>query len=309
MSDRYSKSLLVDRNYSTSRFANGISASGLDTSAHKQETFRTQEPKKATKLKIPKLPLDSLLEEDSEGPSLNLSAICIDNTSGKKKSYESPKDESQELMMLLSHPQHKPYSRLDESSVIDPLSHILVENQANKENTTPSSNQLKTILKKQSQRFDKALLVLQANFNSYKEQSQSQISQLQNQVSSLKALVNSYSDNTQKMHSHLSAQIADAKDQAEEKLAKQQEELELKLQEQAKSNHNFTKQQLAQFQQEYEERSNRSRSVMQPRKPEQRQPSRAYQDLVKENRRLREELTFLWKDYGRNKLGLQFNKQ
>ena len=66
MSDRYSKSLLVDRNYSTSRFANGISASGLDTSAHKQETFRTQEPKKATKLKIPKLPLDSLLEEDSD---------------------------------------------------------------------------------------------------------------------------------------------------------------------------------------------------------------------------------------------------
>lgn len=338
MSIRQSKSLLVEIQ-EESRASNGRGTPQFEEDPRASKSFQKQNSttrsnlpqieeqdssKRSTSVRtrVPKLALDSLIEDDSEPASLNLSAICMENTSDKNKYLEEEsllvpeKDEGKELMRLLEQQpeeshfsyrhQQKTHSRLDESSIVTP--NVLVDTTSyyNKENQSKSP-ELYHLLKKQSQKYDKALLILQTNFNSYKETTQQQIKGLEEEVSSLKTQLQGFAELKKKLYHTFKNQINSLQNELRDKLCENKKLFEQRLEEHSQETKNSFKKQLSHLQSEFEEKLKRQSYSQTSRRSsgDSKASNRSYQDLVKENRRLKEELTYLWKDYGRNKLGLQ----
>ena len=91
-------------------------------------------PRKSTKPTIPTLPLDHVREDLKPLPS-NLSSISysIDSAGKRQAIYVEDSICKQEDNSLLLSPvlQQKTYSRLDESSIVDPTSNIIIEDTGN----------------------------------------------------------------------------------------------------------------------------------------------------------------------------------
>lgn len=268
---------------------------------------------------IPKLPLDSLLEEDSE---LNLSSIGQDafEKNNAQKEQDTcilqnymPGNESQDLINLLDVKEYesntlqlspvgnpKMYSRLDESSIVDPLCHVLVDSTPQFYNKNPAQTpEIKSILEKHSQKYDKALIILHAHFNSYKEQSEKQIQNLTQEIISAKNSLKGAAAFKQKLAGMFKDEMSSMKIELEGHYKDSLLKLETKVSENPKDN---TSQRLKQLRKEYDKKLIENDSYIASLKKynddlkTQANSTRGYRDLIRENKKLREEISILWKD-------------
>ena len=259
------------------------------------------------KLFIPKLPLDTLLEEDSV--SLNLSTICMDNPENAK--FKVP-NEGNELLELLDGPEEwedpsalgkkKQYSCLDESSIVDSDCRVLVTNKnlqniqnyhnshglGNNQSIKSSASDL---LKKQSQKYDKALILLQAHFQNYRDQAEKQIFSLAQELADAKAILNSQMQDRDSLVSVFRSKLKEAKNELEMQFKSHLNALEKKLSVKEKNKRETTDERIHQLRKDFERKASDS-----ARDERSRSNSKGYIVLIEENRKLRDDLTNLWKD-------------
>lgn len=263
------------------------------------------------KLFIPKLPLDTLLEEDSV--SLNLSTICMDAPEVVKN---KPANEGNELLELLEGPEEwenesvsskpKKFSCLDESSIVDPRRKVLVNNK-NLQNIQNSRGEYvkntmpEVILKKQSQKYDKALILLQAHFRNYKDQAEKQIFSLTQDLAEAKATLKSQMQDRDYMVNVFKNKLKDTKSDLEMQFKTHLKALERKLSEKEQYKRETTDERIQQLRKDFERKAGDS-----ARDDRSRSNSKGYIVLVEENRKLREDLTNLWRDT--DKITYKFGK-
>jgi hypothetical protein len=250
----------------------------------KQTTFGHEK-----KLHIPKLPLDTLLEDDSV--SLNLSTICLDTP----ENFKSKKpNEASDLLHLLENPEDwensniikKKYSCLDESSVVESQCKILVSNK-NTSNVAP----INEMLRKQSQKYDKALIMLQAHFQTYKDNSEKQILALTRELADAKAILKYQSQDRNSLVAVFKNKLKQAKCELEAQFKLHLNSLEKRLSDKEQTKRESTDERISQLRKDFEKKSADSSRDERPKSS-----SRGYVVLVEENRKLREDLTNLWKD-------------
>ncbi|OMJ81855.1 hypothetical protein SteCoe_17621 [Stentor coeruleus] len=243
------------------------------------------------KLKIPKLPLDTLLEEDSV--SLNLSTICMENPENAIKKIAN---EGNELLKLLECPEdwensesknkRKKYACLDESSIVDSHCRVLVQNK-NTANVPP----LNDVLRKQAQKYDKALILLQAHFQTYKEHSEKQIMNLTQDLAEAKAVLKCQMQERNNIVGSMKNKIKEAKTDLENQFKSHLDILEKKLCEKEQYKLANTDERIQRLRKDFERKASDS-----AREERARSSSRGFNVLVEENKKLREDLTNLWKD-------------
>ena len=260
---------------------------------HRAEEFSDQQTTfgNEKKLLIPKLPLDTLLEEDSV--SLNLSTICLETSENIKKPQ---KNENNELLQLLECPEDwdqsrsqarkKKFSCLDESSIVDSNCKVLFQNK-NIVNTTPVNE----ILKKQAQKYDKALILLQASFITYKEQADKQIMSLTQDLAEAKALIKEQVNEREYLVSGFKDKLKNAKKDLESQFRSHLAALERKLSDKEKFKKESNQERIQQLRKDFEKKASDS-----AREERSRSNSKGYSFLVEENKKLRADLTNLWKD-------------
>lgn len=282
------------------------------------------------KPKVPKLPLDSLLEEDSEQASLNLSAIGAEISIKNINPHNQNQDDSFMLLKMLEQEaydenntlnlspviNHKTYSRLDESSIVGPQCKILIEKPYfdNKENVhNVQSTEIKLMLKKQSQKYDKALIVLQAQFVSYKDFAEKQIFMLTQELASIKSEISSLNRFKDRAIEIYRSQIDSLKSSYADKFNDYLQEIEQKILE-SDLHRNSSQAKIDELQKEYNQKiQTNEQSIFNLKKQNEDLKEQIgkpgedkdYEELIRENKKLREELTILWKDYGRSRLRIQ----
>ncbi|CAG9310058.1 unnamed protein product [Blepharisma stoltei] len=290
------------------------------------------------KPRIPKLPLDSLLEEDSEQASLNLSAIgCEISSKNQQPVTIAGEDESFQLIKMLEQEaekewenntlqlspvaNQKTYSRLDESSIIGPQCKVLIDkplqcSTENKENNIPRNinSEVKALLRKQAQKYDKALIILQTQFISYKENAEKQIFMLQQEMASLKTQVNPMENFKEKLIDVFKTQLNTVKNAYAEKFENCMKDVEAKLVE-GEQHKKYSQKKMEELRKEYDLKLQiNEQSIFTLKKQNEDLKDQLgkigggekdYEELLNENKKLREELTGLWKDYGRRRLKYQ----
>jgi hypothetical protein len=284
-----SKSFDKHPEQSTSRRALNTPNFSKKNSKAKEEFFDSQTTfGNEKKLMIPKLPLDTLLEEDSV--SLNLSTIVMENSDnlGKKQ-----KNEGNELIQLLEGPEDwdasqkkKKYACLDDSSIVDSQCKVLISNKNVQNLHIPKEN-----LKKQTQKYDKALILLQAHFQTYKEHAEKQIIGLTQELAEAKAVLKTQVIERDAVVSVFKQQIKSFKSELEAQFRSHLRTLEQKLSEKEQSRRESTDERIQQLRKDFEKKASDSN-----REERLRSNSKGYIVLVEENKRLREDLTNLWKD-------------
>lgn len=237
------------------------------------------------KLFIPKLPLDTLLEEDSV--SLNLSTICMETPDNFKAKILN---EGNELLELLEGPEEneyfkRKYSCLDESSIVD--SYKVLANNKNLVNL-PIGNEF---CRKQSQKYDKALIILQAHFQTYKEHAEKQIFSLSQELAEAKAVLKYQNQDRENLVFGLKNKLKEAKHELEGQINSHLIDLERKLSEKEQTKRENTDERIQQLKKDFEKKAGDS-----TREEKSKIHSKGYVFLVEENRKLREDLTNLWKD-------------
>ncbi|OMJ84831.1 hypothetical protein SteCoe_13955 [Stentor coeruleus] len=263
----------------------------------KQTTFGQDK-----KLQIPKLPLDTLLEEDSV--SLNLSTICMETP---ENAVKKTTNEGNDFFKLLECPeeweesdrnQNKKISCLDESSIVNRHFKALAQN--NNVANVPPVNE---ILRKQTQRYDKALILLQAHFQTYKEHADKQIMSLTQELAETKAVFKCQMQERDKIAGYFKRKLKNAKAELENQYISYLETLEKKLIENEQSKIENNDKRIQQLRKDFERKASDS-----AREERTRSSSRGFNVLVEENKRLREDLTNLWKDTDKINQKLQKNK-
>ena len=267
----------------------------IEDFSEQQTTFGNEK-----KLLIPKLPLDTLLEEDSV--SLNLSTICLETPANIKKPQ---KNENNELLQLLesqedwdqstSQVRKKTISCLDESSIVDSNCKVLIQNK-NAVNITPVNE----ILKKQAQKYDKALILLQASFVTYKEQADKQIMSLTQDLAEAKALIKEQVNEREYLLAGFKEKLKSAKKDLESQFRTHLNALERRLSEKEKFKKENNQERIQQLRKDFEKKASDS-----AREERSRSNSKGYSFLIEENKKLRADLGNLWKDTDiiANKLG------
>jgi hypothetical protein len=284
-----SKSFDKHQDQSTSRrilnTPNFSKRENLEEFSDQQTTFGNEK-----KLLIPKLPLDTLLEEDSV--SLNLSTICLETAENFKK----PTNENNELLQLLECPEDweessakdrkKKYSCLDESSIVDSHCRVLISNK-NLQNVPPVNE----MLRKQAQKYDKALILLQAHFVTYKDQADKQIIALTQELAEAKALIKEQNFERDSLVCGFKERLKEVKRELESQFRSHLNALERKLNEKEKFKRESNQERIQQLRKDFEKKACDS-----ARESRSRSNSKGYTFLVEENKKLREDLTNLWKD-------------
>ena len=197
----------------------------------------------------------------------------------------------------------KKYSCLDESSIVDSHCKVLVTNK-NLQNIQNSQipNKANDLLKKQSQKYDKALILLQAHFHTYKEHSEKQISSLTQELAEAKAMLKCQMQDRDGLVSMFKSKLKDAKNELEIQFKNHLNILEKKLSEKEQNKRETTDERIQKLRKDFERKAGDS-----ARDERSRSNSKGYVVLVEENRKLREDLTNLWKDT--DKISLKLGKK
>jgi hypothetical protein len=284
------------------------------------------------KYRVPQLPLESLLEESTEQRTLNLSTInysldsddepavdqdastdtcCVRNTFQVCKSSESEEllgylggQEVNGTLLLSPVMQQRAFSRLDESSMVDPLSNILVDK------TTETSNKeniQRSILKREA---PKAQLNIDAKLLELRSLSKAEYTDLKSRVKTvareLRAVKATEAAVPDKLKSQLQETVREALESFKQNFIKEKraELVELVTREIAKhigseDAHKVSKlkreyEDKTRLNQEYIDRLKKQNQTLKSQLEERREPSLdKYRALVSENLRLKEELTSL----------------
>lgn len=257
----------------------------LEELCEQQTTFGNDK-----KLFIPKLPLDTLLEEDSV--SLNLSTICMETPENIKKSA----NEGNDLLKLLECPEEweqsssqnrkKKYSCLDESSVVESHCRVLINNK--NAGNVPAVNEM---LRKQAQKYDKALILLQAHFMTFKEQADKQIMNLTQELAEAKAILKEQYQERDYVVGFFKERLRDAKKDLENQFRGHLNALEKKLNDREKFKRESNNERIQKLRKDFEKKASDS-----AREERSRSNSKGYSFLVEENKKLRDDLSNLWKD-------------
>jgi hypothetical protein len=286
-----------------------------------------------SKYRVPQLPLESLLEESTEQRTLNLSTInysldtdkesavdqdastdtcCIRNTFQVCKS-----NESEELLgylgqevngtLLLSPVMHqKAFSRLDESSMVDPLSNILVDKTTE---TSNKQNVQRSILRREPEA-PKSQLYIDAKLLELMNLSKAEYTDLKSRVKTvareLRTVRSAEAAVPDKLKSQLQETMREALDSFKQNFIqeKRAELVELVTREIAKHIGSEDSRKVSNLKREYEDRVHLNQEYIDRLKKqnhslksqleERREPSLdKYRALVSENLRLKEELTTL----------------
>ena len=146
-------------------------------------------------------------------------------------------------------------------------------------------------LKKQSQKYDKALILLQAHFQNYKEQAEKQIFSLTQELADAKAILKSQMYDRDSLVSVFKSKLKEAKYELEMQFRSHLSALERKLTEKEQNKRETTDERIQQLRKDFERKAGDS-----ARDERNRSNSKGYIVLIEENRKLREDLTNLWKD-------------